>query len=346
MDTDAQATACMICYRDVTPSHCLACTHPVCSECLTDYLTEKVLNRDTASITCPVYQCDSVLPDPLITSHLDVPNREKLARFRHEAELEKDPSLRWCPKPGCSGYSHRHRARKLVCSLCSFEFCGDCQTAWHDKGKCQVSSAEADFNEWRRNTKAKFCPGCKVPVEKRGGCASMICNRCHYRWCWYCGRKTTHGHLCTSIPVATCLLIMFIPVFVPFIFIILAVIWAREQSQRAHLKTTFYLLFPLSILLGILLTPLGFALFPLISGFCVLIPCCQGIRPTNRFVKLVFCLCYLPIGLLLGPLFTTALLVVVALCPVMSLVLLILKSVRKFCRCCGCLLGEDGYPLG
>jgi hypothetical protein len=347
---------CLICDREGQKHPALTCGHCICGECLMDYCSEKVRNREVEAFVCPVFRCTNVLGDVFVMDYLDVTNREKLVRYRHEAELEKDTKLRWCPKPGCSGFAYRNHSRKLVCSLCGYTYCGDCQAAWHAKGRCTLPPSEAQFLEWRKSKQAKFCPGCRVPVEKAGGCASMVCNRCHYRWCWYCGKKTSHGHICTSLPIAACLLILFIPVMLPFIFVILSIVWLislrdQQQGQRRQRPAnmtagTFCLLLPIVVLLAMLVTPLGFALFPLVSGFCLLLPCCESLKPQSSCLKCCLCLCFFPVGLLLGPFLTIALVGLAALCPVLGLVLLILKAVGKFCRCCGCLLGEEGYPVG
>lgn len=344
---------CLICDREGQKNPVLTCGHSICGECLVDYCSEKVRNRETGAIVCPVYKCTNTLSDAFVMDYLDLQNREKLVRYRHEAELEKDPSLRWCPKPGCSGFAYRHHSRKLICSLCGYTYCGDCQAVWHPKGRCVLPASEAQFLEWRKSRQAKFCPGCRVPVEKAGGCASMVCNRCRYRWCWYCGKKTSHGHICASLPISACLMILFIPVLLPFIFVILALVWLFSLRngvlpRRGNSLSTAALCasLPIVVLLALLVTPLGFALFPLVSGFCLLLPCCNSLKPKSYCAKCCFCVCFFPLGLLLGPVLTVSLVGLAALCPVLGLVLLILKAVGKFCKCCGCLLGEEGYPVG
>lgn len=38
--------------------------------------------------------------------------------------------------------------------------------------------AESDLIKW--------CPMCRVPIEKDEGCAQMMCKRCKHVFCWYC----------------------------------------------------------------------------------------------------------------------------------------------------------------
>jgi len=36
------------------------------------------------------------------------------------------------------------------------------------------------------NVDATNCPGCRIRVEKDGGCNAMYCRNCGMHWCWLC----------------------------------------------------------------------------------------------------------------------------------------------------------------
>ena len=44
--------------------------------------------------------------------------------------------------------------------------------------------AERDFNRWARTNHVKSCPRCRAPIEKHGGCNSMVCRACDQRFAW------------------------------------------------------------------------------------------------------------------------------------------------------------------
>ena len=57
----------------------------------------------------------------------------KYVRFKDKKELEKDPLVRWCPKPGCESYMRAETSdtAKITCLTCSTEVCFKCRDVWH-----------------------------------------------------------------------------------------------------------------------------------------------------------------------------------------------------------------------
>lgn len=45
-------------------------------------------------------------------------------------------------------------------------------------------AADRTFAIWARRCHVKLCPSCNAPIEKRGGCPSMMCQSCHSRFNW------------------------------------------------------------------------------------------------------------------------------------------------------------------
>lgn len=48
----------------------------------------------------------------------------------------------------------------------------------------------------------KPCPRCRVPIEKTGGCTSMMCFHCKFKFCWNCLKEDTrHIHINCREPI-------------------------------------------------------------------------------------------------------------------------------------------------
>ncbi|KAK1754382.1 hypothetical protein QBC47DRAFT_217051 [Echria macrotheca] len=55
---------------------------------------------------------------------------------------------------------------------------------WKKRLDQEVKENEASADTVRKTTRP--CPGCKAPVEKRGGCSLMTCTLCGQDFCWDC----------------------------------------------------------------------------------------------------------------------------------------------------------------
>jgi hypothetical protein len=62
---------------------------------------------------------------------------------------------------------------------------------------------DLQFALWRWGRDARRCPGCKIVIEKDGGCQHMTCRGCHHEFWWCCGQAHRPGRhselLCAPI---------------------------------------------------------------------------------------------------------------------------------------------------
>lgn len=101
-----------------------------------------------------------------------------------------------------------------VCPRCDFNFCGGCLDPWHPGNDC-ISSGEKSarmearmrylegqgqsdrkraiekmrldlLSERKIAMVSTACPGCRMPIEKSGGCNHMTCSSCLTHFCWKC----------------------------------------------------------------------------------------------------------------------------------------------------------------
>lgn len=355
-------STCLVCMQQLTlltQNHLQPCGHTFCSQCIHDHLDSKVSAREVRNLTCPAFNCMTRFTEAQLKHRLGEEKYAKYCRFKQESELEADPDLRWCPRPACKGYDYcRGLKRKLICSQCEFQFCRYCLSAWHGRAKC---SAEIDhqFEKWAHGARVKFCPQCRMRVEKNLGCPHMTCVRCSYEWCWACGAPYSGHYPCPVLnphwanqPWSRCFLALFLPLLflLIFVFAVLNSIksFLLDSSVSRSLRLSVFLL---ATLTSLLLTPLGFAFALPLSGIAFLLICyekcgCDG----SCFMVFFLLLASLPLGLCLSPIVVAVVLFIVAMGPPVGVTMVLLKLIVALVRCGKKdflkAKGIPGYPLG
>ncbi len=71
--------------------------------------------------------------------------------------------------------------------------CFSCGTTWHEGISC-ASALDREYLSYIERANVKYCPNCKVKIEKSEGCDHMTCFICKYQFCWLCLRKYTTHH--------------------------------------------------------------------------------------------------------------------------------------------------------
>ncbi|XP_078345058.1 ankyrin repeat and IBR domain-containing protein 1-like [Oculina patagonica] len=95
---------CSICedrivYEDVPLS--LSCGHEFCRSCWEGYLNVKIKEGKAHSIQCPAYDCSALVPVETIESLVSREMARRYLQFDIKAFVESNPTLKWCPSPGC-----------------------------------------------------------------------------------------------------------------------------------------------------------------------------------------------------------------------------------------------------
>ena len=191
---------CAICFSERKGSKCVrlsACSHVFCRECLTDFWSLHIREGDVDKVTCADPECvkeesrqqgtnGCVREEDVrrVVSDKEVARWKALKRKR---ELERDPTLVYCPIAVCQAPVPATDAQKAnlassepapysslrICPSCSFSFCDLCQRSWHGIARCPTSSTARLLQEYlahpegsleRKAMEQRF--GSKVNLER------------------------------------------------------------------------------------------------------------------------------------------------------------------------------------
>jgi hypothetical protein len=115
------------------------------------------LERSLVFVTC-IYMC----------THTCVLMQYK--RFVYDRKVTEDPSLYWCPRPGCVNVVKREGTqRRLRCDKCTIRFCAMCGSAHLPMIACEL--ADVRFQAWRLFAGSpgegiKRCPKCRCATVR------------------------------------------------------------------------------------------------------------------------------------------------------------------------------------
>ncbi|GAB1610546.1 ankyrin repeat and IBR domain-containing protein 1-like isoform X2 [Argonauta hians] len=207
------------------PVH-MPCEHRFCRSCWEHYLNLKIQEGNAHHITCPGYDCSRLVPVDVIENVVSRPMARRYLQFDIKAFVDSNPSMKWCPYPGCARAVHlpeiennagsnslvsstvkipEDTSRAVDCGN-SHYFCWNCLGEAHEPCCCdnwkqwhqkiaeikpeQLNGTEVE-TEAAANclwlvTNSKPCPNCKSPIQKNEGCNHMKCSKCKYDFCWVC----------------------------------------------------------------------------------------------------------------------------------------------------------------
>ncbi|EAR89393.3 Ibr domain protein (macronuclear) [Tetrahymena thermophila SB210] len=197
-NTQQQVLECAICCQEYTISKkrpLLNCDHQFCSDCLKQYILNKINCCQVLHILCPQEGCDQEYNEKQIGEILnDDYQKERYIKFKQRQQLQLDPDIRWCIRPGCNNaIKGQKNDPKLKCSECNMMICYFCTNQWHEGQTCE-QAIDQEYNQMAKNFKVKYCPQCKTKIQKNDGCNHMTCTRCNYEFCWLCTKQYRAGH--------------------------------------------------------------------------------------------------------------------------------------------------------
>ena len=199
---------CPICMDDIEPGSGYQferCGHKYCGACLEGYYEELITKGEVEDIKCPSPSCNVKVTTFDLQFILSASMYNKYQIFLRNSRINKDPTMRWCPNPGCGEAVKRKDEHNLlmVCPKCEYEFCYSCAKAFHPGKTCADASKFSLFGGDFRNRvwktfHTKPCPNCNVPIAKSSGCNHMTCSHCSHEFCWLCMAQYTPSHFYES----------------------------------------------------------------------------------------------------------------------------------------------------
>jgi len=191
---------CGICLDDAMVADAVTfdCEHRFCSLCVRNYLTSKIVDGHINGICCPDVGCDITLPAVLVGAQVPPELRERY----FDALAANTPALQGechvqCPKDcGCIFAVPDDFPLPVGCPRCRHEFCRLCKSVAHEGSSCEQhrqwrlanDSAEASFEEYRKQHSVQQCPSCSHACELMEGCKFAHCTgRCQSMFCILCG---------------------------------------------------------------------------------------------------------------------------------------------------------------
>ncbi|KZT61087.1 hypothetical protein CALCODRAFT_491746 [Calocera cornea HHB12733] len=187
----AQSTyMCSICMTSQKGAQCLRlsrCGHVFCRTCLKDFWGLLIAEGDVGRVTCAEPECVKGHAEADEEDVRRACGEEALERWRwlrEKRELEKDPTIIYCPLQVCqapvpkpkmeevsSGKENRWDALR-TCPRCGLSFCAYCRRTWHGVlTRCVFAKAQAFVLEYQKAAEGSQA---RKAIEQRYGRANVL----------------------------------------------------------------------------------------------------------------------------------------------------------------------------
>lgn len=175
-----------------------------CLDCLAEMMDRPLKEKITAEFKCPNRNCLQPIKEQdlrkITHTHPD------LYKTYHDVAAQEwiDKNTKHCPTPDCpyafvNDAGHR---QSTTCPTCKYTYCSNCCVEHSMEKTCDQAKEDLKLkenknkenqanDEWLQNN-TKACPQCKAPVEKNGGCLTLLCARCQHQFCWNCLKPHDH----------------------------------------------------------------------------------------------------------------------------------------------------------
>ncbi|XP_061443842.1 ankyrin repeat and IBR domain-containing protein 1 isoform X4 [Rhineura floridana] len=101
---DIETTMCEICMCNISVFEDpvdMPCGHEFCRACWEAFLNMKIQEGEAHNIFCPAFDCFQLVPVEIIESVVSKEMDKRYLQFDIKAFVENNPSIKWCPTPGC-----------------------------------------------------------------------------------------------------------------------------------------------------------------------------------------------------------------------------------------------------
>lgn len=177
---------------------------PCCCKWVEAFVSDGGMDTLVDQLVCPVLSCKKwiaavdikrITGDALLQQFQVTLKRKRVRRGHAEALLcfnvtvmvhrrsyvaqdERNPSARWCPRPGCEELIICESMADFTCPKCKTVGCFQCRGFAHRFWFCQVKEDES-YLEWERSVgnrqAVRPCPQCHMRIWKAEGCVRLLC---------------------------------------------------------------------------------------------------------------------------------------------------------------------------
>lgn len=205
--------SCLICMEDqpVDNSVDLKCNHSICRTCIRGHICSKI-EEHRFPVLCPVCMTEKNNRQPEAISGLLVQQigvDERQYAIWEEMELSQLSVLLHCRKCQRSvpvDKQEHDESHMLVCPLpdCNHIWCKACQQSFVIGGPPHSCDGTSELDHLMKQRGWKYCPNCKTPVQRDGGCSHMTCisPACNTHFCYVCGKNIVRSALRSDIQTA------------------------------------------------------------------------------------------------------------------------------------------------
>ncbi|KAK0194944.1 hypothetical protein F5146DRAFT_924419 [Armillaria mellea] len=171
------------------------CRHLTCRDCLREHVLT-TLHDHRFPVCCPLCTDGnrrSVLSQSLIH---DIGMSEQDYHIWEELQLSAYSILmhcRHCQNGTFVDRTEYQESKIITCPLpgCSYTWCKSCSQAIDTAPGAPEHSCDgtSELDHLMKERGWKYCPGCRTPVQKDGGCNHMTCTSpgCNSHFCYVCG---------------------------------------------------------------------------------------------------------------------------------------------------------------
>jgi hypothetical protein len=221
---DRSMQTCCICFQRFCVDDrnvVLPCGHvSTCSICWGKYVVAQLEEGQAAHLQCTEPSCTCPVPLEESKKVISAQKYAQLERQVLNSYVDSNPSMKWCPRPGCGcSISLAQQVQNDVMLVkaikgdlpltvhckCGHAFCWHCGEPAHEPALCnQVKDWKKLLTEEHKqqdhesevwvSAHTQPCPNCSAKVQRSGGCNHMICTVCGQHFCYVCGRDwSLHG---------------------------------------------------------------------------------------------------------------------------------------------------------
>lgn len=189
----------------------LHCQDRVCQDCVSQYITITIKDKNIMKLVCPVCGKPENLDDEVVATEyfnnfdilirgiVDRETHDLFQRKLRDRTLMKEPNFRWCSHCSSGFINERPGQIKMMCPHCQQFTCFKCKRQWEDQHEgitCEQFAAwkEANDPEFQAAGLAAHlrmngieCPNCKYRYDlSKGGCMHFKCAMCPHEFCSGC----------------------------------------------------------------------------------------------------------------------------------------------------------------